>query len=162
MAKKIGCKCNFKNNLQKSKSINRLLEKHGNNLPPDVILDATSHKNLDKWETICDCNNRNKVISGARYHQTDWYLWTIKNLATNKKYRKKGLGGNIISRIMVKAEKDKIPVIVADVDRSNVESQHIFEKIGFKRVNKFCWKKGEEPANILHYVNYPPIGNKCI
>ena len=74
MAKKVGCGCNFKDKNQKTQSISNLLRTHGDNIPDSVIRDATSDKNLDKWETICSCDNTSKAISAVRYHKTDWYL----------------------------------------------------------------------------------------
>lgn len=32
---------------------------------------------------------------------------------------------------------------------------------GFRRVNTFCWTRGETPADVLHFVRLPPKNGKC-
>jgi len=157
----VGCKCRFKDNLQKSNAINRLLRTSGDKIPPDEILNAVSLEKLDKWELTCNCKKPNKVISGVRYEQNDWYLRTLKNFATDKYYQNKGLGGTVVKRAIDKAMQDKVNVLAADITVTNKRSRHIFEKEGFVPVSTFCWKKGGPPVDIFHFVLYPPKNGTC-
>lgn len=156
----VACVCRFDSDFDKARAIGSLLEEHGD-IPEDEILRAITPDKLDKWETLCDCNDLDRVLSGCRREQTDWYLWTIKNLATHKDYRERGLGGNVTRKSVEKSIEEGARVLACDITIRNEPSRKIFEKLGFKRVNSFCWAKGEKPADILHFVYYPPVGEHC-
>jgi L-amino acid N-acyltransferase YncA len=94
--------------------------------------------------------------------QTDWYLWTIKHVATDKKHGKKGLGTRVVRESINQSEKEGAKAIAADITYDNMNSLKLFQKHRFKPVNEFCWKKGKKPAYIVHHVFYPPTKNhKC-
>ena len=85
----------------------------------------------------------------------------MKQLATRDKYRGLGLGTDITTKLIEDAEQHDCLVLAADVTTTNAPSQKIFEKSGFEKVNSFCWRKGETPSNILHFVLLPPGEGKC-
>lgn len=75
---------------------------------------------------------------------------------------KKGYGTQIIKELIDKATQEGAKVIAADITYDNKASLRMAEKAGFKPVSRFCWAKGEKPADIVHLVLYPPEdGNKC-
>lgn len=131
----------------------------GDDIPEDTIKKATS--TLKNWQIFCDCENPSRVISAGHWVKNDWYLCTIRHLATDKDFRGRGYGKEIVKRLAVDAIKQGCLVLAADVTTSNIPSQKIFENIGFQKVNTFCWGKGEKPANILHYVKMPAKGDRC-
>lgn len=157
----IACICRFDNDFQKACSIGSLLEEHGD-IPADEILKAVTPEKMDKWELLCNCEDRDSVVSCARREKTDWYLWTIKNLATHEDYRHKGLGGNVTRKCVEKAIDEGALALACDITVKNEWSRKIFEKLGFEKVNRFCWEKEKPPADILHYALYPPVGKECM
>lgn len=178
MVKRVGCprgkirvdgqcvsvygKCRFSSKEEKARNVRKLLRVANDKLPQSEIRKATKPKIMGKWVVVCDRNNPKKAISGVRYEKTDWYLATIKNLGTDPDYRGLGLGTLVTERVMKRATRGPMgaKVLATDITDINRPSQRVVEKLGFKRVNKFCWKKGENPADILHYVYYPPIFGK--
>jgi GNAT superfamily N-acetyltransferase len=117
-----------------------LLEKYGD-VPIEEARKATTIKNADRWSTICDC--KGNIISAVRTDKTDWYLWTIKNLVTDKEYRGKGFGRKVTRKAIEQSEKEGAKAITADITYDNKPSLMIFKKLGFKPVTEFCWGKGK-------------------
>lgn len=140
-----------------------LVRRYGDGIPEETIQTSTRLENMHNWETICSCQTGEVVSAGRREHN-DWYLTTIKNLATNSEHRGHGLGTIIANRALKNAaEKDKALVLAADITVTNSPSQKIFRKAGFQKVGKFCWGAGEEPADIEHFILYPTDRKgKCV
>jgi predicted GNAT family acetyltransferase len=151
------CECSL-DGKKKADAIKKFLTNYGDSLPPEEIKKAI--KNLDNWSVLCDCDDKNKVISLGRYEKNDWYLCTFKNAATHPDYRGKGLATQITGKVFDNAMADSCLVLAADVTATNKPSLRTLEKYGFKPVNEFCWGEGEEPAQILHLVKYTPIDGK--
>lgn len=155
-------RCSFKSPEEKREAIREFVRKYGDGIPEDALNEAVSPKNLDKW--FLRCNEMNELVSSARYDDnTDWYACTIKNLATRPDYRKKGLGSEVANEAINKAKDiDKCKVLLADITFDNVPSKRIIEHEGFKQVDRFCWKKGEKPSDIMHYILVAPDNaNMC-
>lgn len=153
------CKCKFPSTKNIKQSYAEFLRVYGDNLPEKSIKEAV--KKLDNWQSLCDCKNPKKIVSVGHWVQNDWYLCTIKNLATHKGYRGQGLGTEVVNRLKNYSFKNGCLVLAADVTTTNAPSKRIFEKAGFESVNKFCWSKKSSPADILHYVKTAPKNGKC-
>ena len=130
------------------------LRRFGDDLPEESIQHATRPENLDNVHTICD--DQGEILSLALHEQADWYLCTIKNVATDPRARRMGLGSKVTKMAVDGAIEDGCLVLTADITKSNVASKNMFRKQGFKEVNEFCWARGEEPADIVQYVLMPP------
>jgi len=156
------CKCSFPSGSAKAKALADFTKSYGDNIPDDVIREATKPEKLDNWKTFCDCNDPKKIISAAHWEKSDWYLCTVKNVATHKDFRGKGLGKAIVRDVVAEAFKKGCLVLAADITVGNIPSEKIFKDADFKAVNNFCWEKGQKPANILHYVKMPPKDGKCV
>lgn len=144
---------------KRTRLIRELLRKHGDEVPESVIRKITP-KTLDQWVTKCDC--KGNIIGAMRTDKTDWYLWTIKNAVVDKKHRGKGVGTKLLKESVKKSIKQGAKVLAADITYDNISSKKMIEKVGFKPVSRFCWAKGKKPADIVHYVLYPPVGTKCV
>lgn len=151
------CACRM-DSKKKVASLRKLLRDYGDK-PPSEIPKEVRKETLKNFETICDC--KGNVIAAVKQEQTDWYLWTLMDLATHGEHRKKGYGTEVTMRAINKAVKSGAKVIAADITFDNKPSKKIFKKLGFKQVNRFCWAKGKKPADILHFVLIPPTGTKC-
>jgi len=151
------CSCKSNKKL-KVKAIKDLLRNYGDDVPESDIRKITP-QTLDEWVTKCDCNGN--LVGAMRAKQTDWYLWTVKNGVVMRGLQGKGIGTLLLKDIVKKSVGQGAKVLTADITFDNVKSQRMAKRIGFKRVSKFCWAKGQKPANILHYVLYPATGNKC-
>jgi len=156
----MSCKCKFSTKQVGKQVLADFLGRFGDDLPEPTIKEAT--KTLDNWHMICDCNNPKRIISAGHWVENDWYLCTIKHLATDKEFRGKGLGREVSKRITADALQKGCLVLAADVTTTNMPSQKIFESLKFDKVNTFCWQKGKKPANILHYVKTPPKNGECV
>jgi len=153
-------KCRFKNGKAKATAIAGFLRSHGDNLPESSIKNAISPTNLEHWHIVCD--DKGKIASGTYWEKSDWYLCTIKNLATRPDQRRKGFAAAVADKARIEAKDSGCLVLAADITYDNVASQKVFEKVGFKKINTFCWEKEQKPADILHYVILPPTGDICI
>ena len=143
-------------------ALKAFLRKYGDELPEDVINGAVSDKLLDKWVYYCAPDNPKEVIAGFHYENNDWYLCTLKNAAVRTEDRRKGIGEKLYEETADKAKKDPgWHVLAADVTSDNAASIKLFERMGFKKTNRFCWAPNEKPADILHFVNFPADGNEC-
>lgn len=148
------CECRL-SQAQNAKEIARVVRSFGDDIPPEEIAKYTKPKELKNWETLCDCQT-GKMVSVARRYNNDWYMTTIKNVATDPEHRGHGLGTVVSNRAIVKAKDvDRALVLSADITETNAPSQRIFEKAGFKKVSKFCFAPGFAPADVEHYVLYP-------
>ena len=153
--------CAFNTKEQEREAKANFLRKFGDDLPPDVIESMVSNQNIENWEILCDCDN--EIIAGVHYENNDWYLCTFKGLAVNPEFRKQGLGHKVMQGIIDKAEKNPgCLVYAADVTTTNEASHRILNKQEFVPVSKFCWKKGEKPADVLHMVRYDPVKGECL
>jgi GNAT superfamily N-acetyltransferase len=152
--------CKFKSINEKRAKITAFLRAHGDNLPESNIRAAVSPKTIGNWALRCDGA---KIVSGATFEAgTDWYLCTFKNLATDSAYRKQGLGTAVSKEVLHKAIRKPICLMLAaDVTFDNEPSKRIVKKLGFVERSRFCWGKGEKPADVLHYVRFPPTGARC-
>lgn len=158
-------RCRWRTNDAKRAAIQDFLRKHGDNIPEATVREATTDEELPKWTALCD----EEGIAGAmRWAKSDWYLCTLKNAATRDNLRGRGVGGKVYRRTMMSAIRATEPegystclVLAADVTWDNYGSKKLLEKMGFKTANRFCWGKGEKPADILHYVRIPPKHMKC-
>jgi len=156
------CKCSFPSPSATSKAIAGFLKAYGDDIPDQTIKEATKPSKLANWRLFCDCANPKKIVSGGHYEQNDWYLCTVKHIATHRNFRGRGLGKAIVKDVVSNAFKKDCLVLAADITVGNIPSEKIFKDEGFKTVNNFCWKKGQKPANILHYVLMPPKDGKCV
>lgn len=147
-----------KNRETKAMKIWNFLSKNGDGLPEEALKEATSGKVLDNWTLLCD--EEDQIVSGVTYVNNDWYLCTIHYLATRKEDQRKGFGSKVMERAIGRMKKDdSCLILAADVTYDNEGSKKIFRKNGFNEVSRFCWKEGEKPADVLHYVKMNP-GNQ--
>ena len=138
------------------------LREYGDSLPESAIERAVSDEVLGKWVYYCDPKNPKQLVAGFHYENNDWYLCTLKNAAVRTEDREKGLGRKLYKDTTDKARKDpKCHVLAADVTFDNAKSIRLFEKMGFRRTNRFCWAPVEKPADMLHYVIFPADGTEC-
>lgn len=137
---------------EKLKGLRTLLRKYGD-VPDSEIKKAVNTKTLNQWILLCEGKT---IVSAGRVEKTDWYLWTVKNLFTNDAYRGRGLGSSVVRLLIKKAIRGNAKVIAADITYDNIPSKKIFLRLGFKVISSFKWGKSEKPANILHFVLYPP------
>ena len=141
-------------------AIERELYQYGD-IPQSEVPDAVCCGKIKDWVTICD--GKGNVVCGARMEKTDWYMYTVKNAFTVPKYRNKGLATKVLKQIVDKAVADGAKMVAADITYDNKASLRMAEKVGFKPVSRFCWARGEKPAEVVHLVLYPPIDGKvCI
>lgn len=156
-----GCECKFDTANKKRDAIAKFIKKYGDNIPEKEIKESV--KDLKHWQTICDCNKKDKLLSIGRFEKTDWYLCTLKNLATHKDYRGMGLASQITKKVVEDAINSDCLMMGMDITVSNKASMATATKYGFKPVSQFCWAGGKEPANVMHWVRYDPMGNnKCL
>ena len=143
--------------------IRRLLRQAGDDIPENDILKGTEGENLGFWTAICSDEEPGRVAAAVRYDRTDWYSCTVKNLATDPEFRKRGLGEAVTRQAVDKAiDRDGCKVLLADITVGNEGSRRIFEdKLGFKVVDELCWASGEKPARIYHTVLKPPVDGRC-
>jgi len=152
--------CRFQSKEEKKKLVREFLKEYGDDLPPEA---------LDKAELLIDhfalkCDDNNQITAAATYEpKTDWYLCTIRYLATKTSERGKGLGTEVASKVIDDAKRnEQCLVLAADITFDNKFSKRIFEELGFVEKSRFCWAKGEKPSDILHYVRFPPQdSNQC-
>jgi len=153
-------KCDFFNDQEKADRIKSFLREHGDKLPEEVIEQAVEGDSLSNWSLMCDDNN--EIASGVTYKENDWFLCTLKNLATRPDMRRQGLAKMVTEDVIEKAKQNPSCLVLAsDITFDNEGSKKTIEKFGFKEVSRFCWAKGEKPADILHYVRFPPDGTEC-
>lgn len=137
----------------KMESIQKMLFKYGD-IPKSEVRKATSMDKAKQWVAIFD--RQGNALSAGRVVKSDWYSFTVKNLFTIRSARGKGLGTSIVKKLVMLSTKRGAKVIVADITSTNLPSKKICMKLGFKVVSRFKWAKGEKPADILHFVLYPP------
>lgn len=155
------CKCQFETDYEKAYAIAKELAAHGD-VPIETVLPAVSADKIDDWEILCDCRDPDRVIAGGRKEKNDWYLVTMKNFFTVPEHRKKGHATEILVRLMDRAKKEVNPaVMAADITFDNEASKATFRKQGFNEVTRFCYEKGEPPADIVHFVRTKAENDKC-
>lgn len=135
-----------------------MLKKYGDK-PVSEINKEVREGNLNEWVTRCDCTGN--IVGAMRTEKTDWYLWTVKDAVVEKRLQGSGIGTAMLKDCVKKAVKDGAKVLTADITYDNIKSKKMVKKLGFKPVTRFCWAKGKKPADIVHYVLYPPVGTKC-
>ena len=135
------------------------LRKYADDLPEHSVRKATSRTVMPKWITYCDDKG---IASAMRYERNDWYLCTVKNAAVRPDLRGKGHGNTLYKTTAELAKKNpKCKVLAADVTVTNIPSIKALKRNGFVKIESFCWKKGEQPADVMHFVKLPPLGGKC-
>ncbi len=153
-----GCKCVFPTKEQRNNAQFEILKDERLALPTEAIKKAIDESVQDNWVMKCDCEDKTKIISAAHYEHNDWYLCTIKNAITRESYGGKGLGTKISEELMNKMDRDNnCYVYGADIDYDNEPSKRIWEKQGFKSVNKFKYNYDgkSDIAHVWHYVKIP-------
>ncbi len=147
-------------------SLRSFLRTHGDDLPEKAIRKATAPDTHKRWLTLCDRSGA--VKAAIRYEPNDWYLCTMKNAAVAPELRGRGIGKYIYRQTAEAALAARgdggyplCHVLAGDVTFDNVASRKAAEGAGLHAVNKFCWGKGQKPAEILHYVRVRPQGNRC-
>lgn len=131
--------------------------------PKKEITKATAGT-LRQWVTWCD---KNGIVAAMRWDPNDWYLCTLKNAAVDPAHRGKGYGSKLYQATAKQAlaakskGRPRCLVLAADVTVTNTPSIKALERAGFKRVNTFCWKRGEKPADVLHFVRLEPKKGGC-
>ena len=154
--------CRFSSREKTREAMREFLRRYGDDLPEETIERAVSDENFDNWITYCDPDKPEELVAGLHYEHNDWYLCTLKNAAVKKEERGKGLGRQLYLDTANKAKADPAClVLAADVTVDNEPSIKALKRAGFKEVNTFCWGKGKKPADIMHFVLYPPEGTEC-
>lgn len=135
------------------------LRRHADDLPRSAIQKATSKTAMPTWTTYCD---KRGIAAAMRYEQNDWYLCTLKNAAVRPDLRGRGHGSRLYTATANAAKKHrKCKVLAADVTVTNIPSIKALKRAGFKKLDSFCWKRGQKPADIMNFVKLPPRGGKC-
>lgn len=131
-------------------------------LPEEEILKAVSDDLIPNWVLRCDCQDQSKIISSAHYKPSDWYLCSIKGVAVEKEKRGMGLGGQIVADAVDLASKNPNCIVLAsDITSDNIPSIKAFQSAGFQQVGRFCWEKGEKPADIMHLIRFEATDTVC-
>ena len=155
------CPCDFRSVKEKEDARRNFLEKYGEDLPEEAIIEALSDEVWENWIEYCDCKKPNEIVAAIHYINNDWYLCTLKGLAVDPKRRGYGIGSAITREGVEKATKNPdCKVLAADITFDNKPSIRTFEKVGFETVGEFCWAKGEKPTDILHLIRYKPTKDK--
>ena len=161
-------KCQFESKGAMSEALQQFLRDYGDGLPESSIAHSTALANIDRWHAVCDSERPSDVQAAVYWEPSDWYLCTMKNLATAKEARGQGLGSQVVQAALADALAAKTPegydkclVLAADITRGNTPSEKIFVKSGFEPVNTFCYAEGAEPARVLHWVRVPAKDGKC-
>lgn len=151
--------CKFPSSAAKTAALGKFLREHADDLPASAIAKATATGEHKKWTTFCDDQG---ITAAMRYEHNDWYLCTVKNAAVRPDMRGKGLGRELYKQTTANAHKNKdCLVLAADVTHDNVPSIKALRRAGFETVSRFCWQRGQKPANIMHMVKLPTRGSKC-
>ena len=150
------CTCEFKGVTEERDAIEDMLREFGDDIPETEVEKAVEC--MDGWVAACACEDLEKPVSAARYEHNDWYLYTIKNLMTDPEHARKGLGAWSANEASINAMHDGAVVLACDITHDNIPSKKCFEPLGFTPVGRFCWDKDEKPADIMHYILYPPEG----
>jgi len=135
------------------KRIRKELYRYGD-IPRDVVAESTSKDTHGQWEAVCDTQGR--VLSAGRVEKSDWYEFTMKNLFTVPRARKKGISKQVLRKLVKKAEKKGAKVITADITSSNIPSKLSAHSVGMKSVSTFKWRKNAKPADVMQKVVKPP------
>lgn len=152
-------RCKFPSARAKSAALADFMRRYGDDLPEAVIKKATAVDTLGLWTALCD---ERGVAAAAHHERNDWYLCTLKNAAVRPDLRGRGIGRDLYRRITDRALADPAClVLAADITYDNVPSIRALRRAGFATVNRFCWQRGQKPANILHFVRLPPRGKSC-
>lgn len=99
--------------------------------------------------------DRDKLVSmvnGYEYNNIN-HDWCICSLFTNKEYRGKGLGYKTLKYVIEEIKKNNPNKIVSGIEKENISSIKVHEKIGF--INSgMMWNEIEEgfPDNHLGFV----------
>ena len=140
----------------------RFLSENGIDVPKSEIPALARKKG---W---VDIYRQGKLAATMRWDPSDWYLCTVKNAVVRKDLRGRGIGRYLYKRTVKEAFAAKTRsgesmchVLAADVTSDNMPSIRALKSAGFAPVNRFCWKRGEKPADVLHYVKMPPKGKRC-
>lgn len=151
--------CKFQSSKAKTSAIAEFLQKHGDGLPDHAVKSATKTEEHKGWTAFCDDKG---IVAAMRYQHNDWYLCTLKNAAVRPDMRGKGIGRELYKQTADRARKDaRCLVLAADVTYDNVPSIKALRRAGFDTVSRFCWKGGEKPSNMMHFVKLPTKGSKC-
>lgn len=151
--------CKFTSARAKSQAIAAFMRAHGDDLPPEVLRKATSVDKLRTWVTLCD---EKGLAAAMRYEHNDWYLCTLKNAAVRPDLRGRGLGRELYQQTTARASGNpSCLVLAADVTYDNMPSIKALQRSGFHKVSRFCWKRGEKPADVMHMIRLPATDSSC-
>jgi GNAT superfamily N-acetyltransferase len=153
--------CRFPSSRQKTRALTEFLRQYADELPAAVIKKAAASDEHRKWETVCD--SRGEIAAAMRYEHNDWYLCTLKNAAVRPDMRGQGIGGAMYVRTAQRAAQNPMcKVLAGDVTHDNLPSIRAIRRAGFRSVGRFCWGKGQKPADIFHLILLPPSnGDRC-
>ena len=147
-------------------ALRAFLRHHADGIPEHDIIQSTRPRSMHQWTLRCD--GRGRIAAVMRFAHNDWFLCTLKNAAVRKSLRGRGYGRELYQatakRALAERTRDGYPachVLAADVTYDNKASIKALQRAGFRPVNRFCWGKGEKPADILHYVRVSPRGTAC-
>ena len=95
----------------------------------------------DKWskEFFSSFFSRENVFFFSSKIPSEGYLiarkisdeYEILSLATNKKYRRKGVASELLRDLLIKAKKNKIKKIFLEVSKNNFPAIKMYKKFGF-------------------------------
>lgn len=158
------CGCRFDGKEHKKQQQREIISDPDLELPPFAIENAVRDEVQDNWVTKCSCEDRSNIISAVHYEHNDWYLCTIKNMITKSQFRGRGFASMLSDELMKNIKNDdRCVILAADVDSNNLKSLGIWKnRHGFRQVSRFCWGEGEEPVDVLHFVQFPPDMDKCV
>lgn len=87
----------------------------------------------------------NKVVGFIQIEE-HFEISDIINIAVDKEYQKKGIGELLISYVLSTTESEKV---LLEVRESNLPAIHLYEKCGFKEINRRKKYYGNEDAIIM-------------
>lgn len=100
-----------------------------------IFLDELRNKEFSRMITARACDRN--IYKGILGYGCYWIIYDevhITNMAVHNKYRRKGIGEQLLRYMIEEARKMKSRLLTLEVRSSNLKAQALYQKFGFKAV----------------------------
>ncbi len=113
-------------------------------------------KNNSLYVLLEDNTLKGFIVITDETHEYDELLKTstkrayiLHRLAIKKEFRHQGLASKLFEFVDLQARENNIEILKADTEEHNIKMQHLFTKVGFKKIAEFNYT--DYPGHYIYY-----------
>lgn len=98
----------------------------------------------------------NRLVACLQLRSVQWYQWEVLHLSVRQDCARRGLGTQLLQEAKAEATQAGIKLLQCTIRAGNGDSERLFERAGFRKVNAFHNARSDNEVGVWQYALVPP------